>query len=264
MKRTDLACEFATDSTTKGGINISRRNLNGVGIVAADIDASAEKATGRAKGRYITIECAGIQKKSLIDALSSILAEMIPDGSVLVAGLGNENITPDSLGTRTVSHIAATAHFSHTDEFAQLGLRSVYAFRTGVMAQTGIESAQQLKCLCDGSRPQMLIVIDSLACSEKERLARTIQITNTGISPGSGVDNARKELSMRTVGVPVVAIGVPTVIDLESLVESGKGMMVTPRDIDSSIGFFSSVISSALNSALNPNLSESEINSLLC
>jgi spore protease len=129
------------------------------------------------------------------------------------------------------------------------------------MAQTGLESAEQIRLIAAGIKPDCLIAVDSLACSERERLARTIQVTNTGISPGSGVKNERKEFSRAVFGVPVIAIGVPTVIEQRHAGEAA--LLLVPRDIDTVISHYSRVISDALNRVLNPMLDESEIAELL-
>lgn len=259
MKRTDLACEFAAENTTKSGITIDNTRIGNMKISTVVIDADGESLTKRAQGRYITVECKKAGRNELSYVLAEILRPLVPDGKVIVTGLGNEYITPDALGVKTAALVAATSHFSHTDEFAALSLRSVSVVQTGVAAQTGIESAQQMKFLSDGLKPAAVIVVDSLACSELTRLCATVQITDTGIAPGSGVENTRQELSSRTLGIPVIAIGVPTVIDLDNLVETQEKIMVTPRNIETVIAFFAEAISSALNTALNPNLSESEL-----
>jgi spore protease len=202
-------------------------------------------------------------EKLEVEALSEVLRGFIPEhGRILVAGLGNENITPDSLGVRAASRVVATAHFKNSDEFRDLGMREVYVVETGVLAQTGMESGEQLKFIADGIKPDMAVIIDSLACAETERLGRTIQITDTGIAPGSGVGNARREVSRKTLGVPVVAIGVPTVIDWQGGDGEPEPLMVTPRDIDAVINHYAKIIAKALNKVLIPSLTEGEIERL--
>jgi spore protease len=233
-------------------------------IIMNRTDLAHEMGT-KPTGNYLTLFCeernATEDTNKLIKALNEILPDL--EGSkILVAGLGNENITPDSLGVRTAGKILATAHFKSTNEhevnqeFHELGLREVYVIQPGVMAQTGLESAVQLKLIANGIKPDFLIVIDSLACSAYERLATTIQVTDTGIAPGSGVKNERKEISHDVFGVPVIAIGVPTVIDHQE-------MMLVPRDIDLIVAHYAKVISGAVNLTLNPALDESEIEQLL-
>ena len=134
---------------------------------------------------------------------------------------------------------------------------------SGVLGTTGIESAEIVKAITEKIKPDIIIVIDALACSELSRLGKTIQISDAGISPGSGVENKRKELSQRTLGVPVIAIGVPTIIDMHTIVEELTGkrannnmpnMMVTPKDIDQLVSHASRLISTGLNLALQPAL----------
>ena len=233
----------------------------------------AHEMNTKPQGNYSTVFCgeAGeLDADTEIAELVKALAPMLPPdaNSFLIAGLGNANITPDSLGVRTAGKTLATAHFTANaelqEEVEQLGLRKTYVLSPGVMAQTGFETAQQLKLLTDGISPDCLIVIDSLACNSFERLCATIQVTDTGITPGSGVANNRTEISQKTFGIPVVAVGVPTVIDyLGKKTPSGEAFMVVPRNIDIVVNHFSRVIATALNRVLNPGLSASEIDSLL-
>ena len=255
MNRTDLAHEIASES----GLSVEETILGGMKITRVVIDERAGEKAKKPKGAYITLHCHEKPQKNESTVLCQVLAKMLSEfksEKVLVTGLGNNNITPDSLGVRTAARILATAHFKSLRDFAELGLREVYTIEPGVMAQTGLESAEQLRFVADGIKPDCLIVIDSLACNERERLARTIQVTDSGIAPGSGVKNERKEFSAKTFNVPVIAIGVPTVMDWD-------GFMVVPKDIDSIISRYTKTISSAVNHALNPNLDDEEIESLL-
>ncbi|MCM1299271.1 MAG: GPR endopeptidase, partial [[Eubacterium] siraeum] len=152
-----------------------------------------------------------------------------------------------------------------TEEFRELGLRPVYVFEMGVMGQTGMESANCLSCLTEKILPAAVIVIDSLACSEPSRLCTTIQLTDSGIAPGSGVGGSRKPLNSDNMGAKVIAIGVPTVIDIDSLTDNSDNspMIVTPKNIDSLINKYSEIISAGVNSALNPSLSREETELLM-
>jgi spore protease len=262
MNRTDLASELVSDG-------ISHKESEFHGLLLTETQLSENNAVGKPAGIYTTLHCkesANRDEKHETETLARALANFIPaQGRILVAGLGNANITPDSLGVRSASHVVATAHFAESEEFTELGMREVYVIETGVLAQTGMESSRQLKFIADGIKPDMVVVIDSLACSEPARLGRTIQITDTGIAPGSGVGNARCEVSQRTLGIKTVALGVPTVIDLSSLCpEAAKDFesMVVPRDIDNIISHFAKVISKALNRVLIPTLTEGEVEKL--
>lgn len=267
MIRTDLALEAMSREEASEGIILEKSTVNGLPLTRVSITEKGTIKIGKPAGEYFTLFCNKCEKDE-INALIKILHEIVPkNGRILIAGLGNENITPDSLGVRTVSRVVATAHLSQQNEFDDLGMREVFVIETGVLAQTGIESAEQLRYITNGIKPDMVIAVDSLACAEGERLGRTIQVTNTGIAPGSGVKNSRCEVSVNTLGIPVVAIGVPTVIDLESLTDNRQlkkaGAMVVPRDIDITINHYAKVISKALNSSLNPSLSPEELELLL-
>jgi spore protease len=154
-------------------------------------------------------------------------------------------------------------------DFKELSMREVYVLETGVLAQTGVESALQLKYLCDGIKPGAVIAVDSLACMETEKLGKTVQVTDSGISPGSGVKNMRNEISRKTLGVPVIAVGVPTVADTVSVLDGrlkdfGEfyDTVIVPRDIDILINRFAEIIADALNRVLNPSLSKEELERL--
>ncbi len=270
--RTDLALESANSVSTKEklpeGIAVKSRNSEGFLITEVEISTSeAAKKTEKPKGLYITLEREAPLDFSPANAEASALAiateitKLLGNPkTALVVGLGNMEITPDSLGPRVGSHIFATRHIHfNAPQLAYNGLKSVCAISPGVMGQTGIEVLEIVEPLCRKIAPDAVIVVDSLACSELSHLGKTIQITNTGISPGSGVLNARKELSRATVGVPCIAIGVPTVATTQSL---GEQLVVTPKNIDKLISTSASLISGAINLSLHPTLSLEEINLL--
>ena len=181
-----------------------------------------------------------------------------------MAGLGNTDITPDAVGPLTVRQILATRHI--TGQFAESiglkGLKSVSVISPGVLGQTGIETTELIKCAVDATKPDAVIVIDALAAGSAARLFRSLQLCNTGITPGSGVKNSRREISEKTLGVPVIAIGVPTVMDAESLAaeltgcetEKSADMFVTPKDVDLLCGRISEILSQALNIFLQPEI----------
>ena len=255
MSRTDLASEISPES----GLTVEKSTISGIEITKVNIDKKASERTKKPAGNYVTLSCKQKNAEAEAFLLAEILAKMLSGFNpqkVLITGLGNDNVTPDSLGVRAAEKVLATAHFKSSEEFTDLGLKEVYVIEPGVMAQTGLESASHLKFIADGIEPDCLIVIDSLACKEKERLATTIQVTDTGIAPGSGVKNQRQEFSQSVFGVPVIAIGVPTVIDIENL-------LLIPKDVDVIILHFAKVISMAINRVLNPSLDESEIEGLL-
>ena len=273
--RTDLAKEAIQSSgiTDINGITEQNRRYKDVDINEVDIKTDeASNRVNKPKGRYITVSVTSFlapneSETDETEAIAEVLTELIPKGKILVAGLGNTDITPDAIGPIAVSNIFATRHISLAGvEIEGLeNVREITAVATGVLGKTGLESAETVKCLCEYVKPDCVIVIDALACSEISRLGTTVQITDSGIAPGSGVKNARKELSKNSLGVPVIAIGVPTVIDASVFAkdENARNMMVTPRDIDSVVTRTARVISLALNKALIPNLSFEEIECLI-
>lgn len=268
MKRTDLAVEFGAELNDKD-IEMTEEIRNGIKITCVNVGNRGEKLIGKPSGQYITLHCEGGDKGAISCALTHYINRLLKPvmgwERVLVAGLGNEWITPDSLGARTVHKIPATAHLSDTEEFKELGLRPVAVLEMGVMGQTGIESAEYLHSISKALLPAAIIVIDSLACSDFSRLANTIQLTDTGIAPGSGVGGNRTAVNSFNMETKVIAVGVPTVIDLDSVIDSVKEpLMVTPRDIDSVVGRFGEIISMGINAALNPSLSREETEMLLC
>lgn len=257
MKRSDLICENGVINDKKSGKIVHKFNLHRTLCEEIIIDKKLSEATGKCEGRYVTIHC---DTGDYSRCFSEIMSDFIVNGSVLVAGLGNERVCSDSLGAKSLRYIPATAHLSVVQSFNELNLRQVFVIETSVTGKTGIESAEQIKCIAEKTNVDFIIVIDSLSCSDTERLCRTIQITDAGISPGAGVGNSRKELNRSTTGKKVIAVGVPTVIDYEE----GRGtLMVTPRNIDVLIDEYSKTIGYGISKALNPSLSFDEINSLI-
>ncbi len=273
-KRTDLAVESA-QSVDKSeplpdGIEISERDSEGFHIT--DISVSSREASRlieKPEGRYITLESVSrldLRPENFDECVYSLSEEIRKISGkaekVLIAGLGNENITPDSLGPSVCKHILATGHIrENAPGFDTEGLGDVSAIAPGVMGQTGIEASEIIRSVCESVRPSLVITVDALACSEPSRLGKTVQLTDSGISPGSGVMNSRKELSQNTLGVPCIAIGIPTVADSG---ESPKGekLMVTPRSIDRLISCSAQLISAAINLSFHRGLTLDEIISL--
>lgn len=259
MRRTDLIFEVSQINGTAKDTTVHRGEAYGTRYIETEI---TEPIEGVSEGKYVTVFTGS---GNVRECLTGLLRSFIPDGSVLAAGLGNEHIGSDSLGVRALKYIPATAHLCRHPEFSDLGMRSVFVLETGVTGKTGIESSVRIACIARYVGVSAVIAIDSLACADIERLCTTIQITDTGISPGSGVGNDRRALNRDTVGVPVIAIGVPTVIDLDALTDSDKhsGLMVTPRNVDILAERFAEDIGIAVSRALNPTLSEAELRSLL-
>lgn len=277
--RTDLALESAMNAPREGIKKTERGKAFKITEIEIESD-EAGKSIGRKKGRYITLEGRSFgmfstDVKDMCTELAQELSRLVPAGNILVAGLGNSDITPDALGPMTASKILATRHLRHelmkdADFFSDM--RPVGVIAGGVLGQTGIESAELISAVAQKVQPECVIAVDALACSDVERLGRTIQISNTGISPGSGVQNKRLELSDSTLGVPVIGVGVPTVVDMHTIVENYTGsrisdklpnMMVTPRDTDRLVSRAASVLAAGINLALQPSLDFGEIEELM-
>jgi spore protease len=275
MNRTDLAVESEI-----GGLKTVKRG-EFFDIFDVEIDEKTAKFVKKAVGRYVTLSGRDLDKfsedfQNMVEEFAAEISTFLPKtGNILVIGLGNKNITPDALGSKAIKKILATRHL--TQEYPRIfdDLRAVTVIETGVLAQTGIETTEIIEAICKKLQPSLVIVIDSLACNDIKRLGKTIQITNSGISPGSGVGNSRKEISAKTLGTQVLAIGVPTIVDVFTIVQNFTGveipqnpnlptnMLVTPRDIDKLIQKSGELISKAINCALFPNFSYEEINNLM-
>lgn len=289
-RRTDLAVEQrellgedirGVDYTVeeKGGLTVERLTVN---------TERAGQLLKKPKGTYITVELPPLTDnvrdtdERLITLADEIRGLLPVNGLVLVAGLGNVEITPDALGPKAASRVLATRHIS--GEIARSTgldrLRAVAVLNTGVTGQTGIETGELLLGVIKRIRPSALIVVDALASRRLERLGCTLQISDTGISPGAGVGNRRARIDSSSMGVPVIAIGVPTVVDAMTLAfdlldiddekqsvelsrevsPEGRAMVVTPKEIDLLTDRAARLISLAINFALQ---SEMDIEDLL-
>ncbi|EIT85234.1 germination protease [Fictibacillus macauensis ZFHKF-1] len=234
--RTDLAIEAhemllnedqAKDAENRvPGITIKERNHEGIKFTRVEIDEQGAEATGKKVGTYLTFEVQGIREKDseLQQQVQAVFAKDFRDFLVelgikeedtcLIVGLGNWNVTPDALGPDVVENLLITKHlFDLSPENVQEGFRPVCAIAPGVMGLTGIETSDIIDGVIKKVKPDFVIAIDALASRSLERLNTTIQISDSGIHPGSGVGNKRKELSKETLGIPVIAIGIPTVVD---------------------------------------------------
>ena len=199
-------------------------------------------------------------------ALAELITRCLPGkhDEVLAAALGNPDITPDALGSLTAGSLLVTRHLKERDPKQFDRFCSLALCRPGVLGTSGVESAEQIKNLCGLLHPDLVVVIDALAGAEAESICRSVQVSNAGISPGSGVGNDRRELSRDTLGVPVVSIGIPTVIDAGFLGEGAfGGMFVTPREIDSLVRAGGRLIGYALNLALHCGLDIADVDALV-
>lgn len=290
--RTDLALEvresFEEDVEVKGVVvNEDYNKELEIKVTTVEIkDEHGAKMMGKPMGTYITIEAPKLKEsdESYHEPISEeiakyikCLAKDVKSQEVLVAGLGNREVTPDVLGPMVVDNLFVTRHLIHQfgEEFQKKHkLGNVSAIAPGVMAQTGMETSEIIRGIINETHPKLVIVIDALAARSVDRLNTTVQITDTGISPGSGVGNHRNALNKETLGVDVIALGVPTVVDAATIVhdtleqfmhkagfeeeevqkfthqvskETINNMFVTPKNIDDSVKRLSYTISEALN-----------------
>lgn len=287
-KRTDLAIESAASICSVAPIEGIIKKVDFYEreqIEITEISVESQKASeilDRPIGKYITLEnvegCFSLYSdlyNEQVELLAKQLKKLIPEETekIMVVGLGNTVITPDSLGPVSADKIFATRHIKRlAKDIDTSDLKEITVVKTGVMAQTGLESSEYVKAVIKQTEPQLVVAIDALACSDISHLGTTIQLTDTGISPGSGVENARKELSAKTLGIPCIAVGVPTVADMNTLAEAMcegdvnsefNGMIVTPKSIDNLIIRTASIISTAMNRVFHPTLTDEEITSLI-
>ncbi len=284
--RTDLAQEALVHTYGTGsphGILQTDRTESGFSIHTVEVQTDeAAHALGKPVGRYSTLRIDPLTRRECeafpraVQALSDILTDLLPeiksDSPIFVIGLGNRAITPDAIGPLTVEHILVTRHLREQmpQEFA--AWRPVCAAASGVLGQTGIESAEFTRGLCKTVQPAAIIVVDALAAGTLSHLTRTIQVTDAGIVPGSGVGNARAAFNAAAFGVPVIAIGVPTVVDGSSILcvpdtpdadTLPEPVFVTPREIDQRVRDTAKVIGYAINHALQPQLTLEDLDLLL-
>ena len=284
--RTDLAIERQEyhEKKTLDGVLSKEETLDGVKITTIEIvNEEGERLIGKPKGRYITLETDRLYNSSeafsaVSDVLCRKLRSLLPkEGTVLVAGLGNEDITSDALGPKCLGLLLATRHIgSELAETLGLGsLRAVAGIVPGVLGKTGIETVEIIGGVVKKITPSCVIAVDALASRSTARLGTTVQLCDTGVSPGSGVGNRRKGINAETLGVPVIAIGVPTVVDAltmasDILEKTGaslneadfpehRQMMVTPKEIDSLIDKAARLVAMGINLALQEGLTAEDI-----
>jgi len=298
--RTDLAIERVLTRSAPVGVEITKDEFEGgiISRVKVQNERGAE-AVGKPPGTYITIECPELREGDpnlrhiVSQTVAAELQQLLPRKkdavrTTLVVGLGNWNVTPDALGPKVVQELLVTRHLlNYSPEAAAEGIQSVCAIAPGVLGITGMETGEIIDGVVEKVKPDLVIAVDALASRSVERVGTTIQMADTGINPGSGVGNKRKALSQETLGVPVIAIGVPTVVyastiaqdtleavsntlgahELTKLDEAERnalinnvlaphlgGLVVTPKEIDSIIEDMAKVIAGSLNVALHPEL----------
>ncbi len=300
--RTDLAFESrsfymeAAQEDSIEGVEYQEDEKENLKIKRVKVLTSqASELLKKAPGNYITLELEHMEYISNIEDTAKLLSEqmrpIIPvtkEDSVLVVGLGNRAITADALGPQVLNHLVVSRHLKQQmPEFAQ-PLNCVSAIAPGVLGITGIETGEVIGGICDRMKPTCIVAIDALAAGSLSRIASTIQIADTGIVPGSGVANHRNALTKETLGIPVIAIGVPTVVtigailhesmqavsnqdacspemqkDVIQYLEKHQQMVVTPKSIDQIIQKISKLIAASLNMVLHPLLSFAELESFV-
>lgn len=294
-KRTDLALEAreiwqesAEKTTRLSGVKATKQRQEGYPVTRVDIlDGRGEAALGKPQGSYLTIDLTTFwQRKAdfferAVRAVGSQLKTLLPpEGPALVIGLGNAAMTPDAVGPLAVDSVLVTRHLIAAMPKHFSGFRPVAVQRTGVLGTTGVESAEAVRGLVAEVQPALVIAVDALASRRVGRVCATVQLSDTGIIPGSGVGNHRSALNRETLGVPVFAVGIPTVVDAATLAadlmeEAGiadidedklragqQNLMVTPRDIDQQVRDLAKVVGYGINWALQ-DLEIEEINALL-
>ena len=281
--RTDLALEARELKGDISGVEWDEEQFGDVTVNRMEVTSHhGADALGKPMGRYVTVTMPAFTDNSFrtderFETVSAEFARLVPkDGEVLVIGLGNSRITPDALGPKAASQIIATRHITGELERScgHSQLRPCCVLAPGVLGQTGIEVLELLKAVCSSIKPAAVIVIDALASRRLERLGCTVQISDAGISPGAGVGNNRPEISTRTLGVPVISAGVPTVVEASVLARDlighsnarvqpdGRRMIVTPREIDLLIDRAARLIALSVNSVLHPQIDPIELLSM--
>lgn len=299
--RTDLALEAHETAARQGepdGVTCEKTEHGQVKVTRVKVlDERGEKAIGKPVGTYVTIETGDLDEvdsDSYNEAVESIANELtamlkpVGDGLVLVAGLGNADMTPDALGPKCIENVLVTRHVA--GELKKIKgfekMRAVAAIAPGVLGQTGVETGEILKAVAARISPAAVITIDALASRSVSRLGNTVQIADTGITPGSGIGNSRFAINRETLGVPVISLGVPTVVDAATLAidvlenagiktpaedeeklrssidPGGVSLFVTPRMIDLIVEHAASLASHAINRALHPGVSASDLEKL--
>ncbi len=281
QRRTDLAMEaheLWRGAGGRAGVETCEREAFGYGVTEVEVtEPAAAKALGKPVGTYVTLDLRPYwarEDDALERAASAVGAELrallggTPVKTALVVGLGNSAMTPDAIGPQAAEHVLVTRHLMHESAFSALAAVSVLV--PGVLGRTGMEAAETIRGAVRTVRPDVLVAVDALASRSLGRVCTTVQLSDTGIVPGSGVGNRRRAINRASLGIPVVAVGVPTVVDagtlaLDILEEAGAaeldpaalrghgdGVMVTPRDIDAQIRELARVLGYGIDLALQP------------
>ena len=287
--RTDLAVEAhalwresAGETTRLKGVAAREEQAEGMTVTRVEIlDQEGARALGKPEGTYLTLDISPLWRREedafprAVRAVAALLGPLLPEeGPVLAAGLGNQAMTADALGPRSVDHLVVTRHLG--EGLPQL--RPVAGLGAGVLGTTGMEVAEWVRGAAEQVGPAAVIVVDALAARDLERLCATVQIADTGLVPGSGVGNHRMALNRETLGVPVISVGVPTVVDAETIARDllgeagavpkalngrGRRFFVTPESIDQKIRDLSKVLGYGINLALQESLALEDLEALM-
>lgn len=278
---TDLAIESVVKDKAKG-IEYEERDEDGFSVAVMRVkDGRGAETVGRPVGNYVTVtigrpwlfddEQTEKAEELLSREISALAKKMSPCGSVLVVGLGNRGLTADSLGPGVTDGLLVTRHIKYRDEalFRSLGQAEMSSFSPGVLGQTGIETLELVRGAVERVKPDLVVAVDALAARGVDRLATTVQLCDTGLSPGSGVGNTREAINQSSLGVPVLAVGAPTVVnsatlvrdalslagteeispELEAVLENGRSFFVSLKESDVAVTELSRIISRAINKA---------------
>lgn len=279
--RTDMAAEACRlwrrdEKELDGlpGVRAWEERDGALGVSAVEIlDGAGAERLGKPPGRYYTLELPEIPPRGdegfrpAVEALARLLRRCIGEGarSFLLAALGNAEVTPDALGPLSAGFVFPTRHLIERGEPAFRGFSAVSVCRPGVLGTSGVESAGQVGALCRLLKPDCVLAVDALAGADADRLCRTVQVSDAGVAPGSGVGNDRAALTRETLGVPVVAIGVPTVIDAAYFAQNERfrGLYVTPRGIGTTLHSAARLIGCAIDLAAHPGLELEDVFALI-
>lgn len=265
---TDIAGELFTGKKGTVPPGVQRESFSSGDITVTRVRV-LQDGLRRPKGRYVTVELPDFSRiddrsERYIGAVATEIEALVPKkGAVLVAGLGNPAVTADSLGPRTAEQIFVTRHFGAAFAQDMPALRPVASVSLGVEGKTGLSAPERLRPLVEKLEFKAVICVDALCTSSPGRLGCTVQVSDTGIQPGAGLGSCSGELSQKTLGVPVIAVGVPTVMDAGECCPGSRGLVVTPREIEPVVRRAVSVVSLAVNRALQKTLSAAELRFLL-
>lgn len=289
--RTDLAMEAREQNTEISGVEIMQEQRAGAMLTCVKVlSDEGSRKLGKPIGTYITIEQSDLYEKNpqeerpLTECIAQQIGKLLKNdrakGTTLIVGLGNRELTPDSLGPRVVSELLVTRHVHKAlPEKIDARVRSVCAIAPGVMGETGMETEEVVKAVVDAVKPECVVVVDALAARSTQRILRTVQITDAGVAPGSGVGNHRSALNRESLGIPVIAVGVPMVVHASTILRDalermaggevgsevilhsmdGENLVVTPVMIDQAVRNVAARLALALDIALQPELTTEEM-----